>query len=77
MDQPSDEGLESNVEMWEEAERYLEYLCDHPDAQRGNNAVTVALADAYNRCIEERRRASDLLELRRKWSARPIGGVGK
>ena len=32
VDQPSDEGLESNLEMWEEAERYLEYLCDHPDA---------------------------------------------
>ena len=35
----------------------------------------MALTDAYNRCIEERRRAEDLLKLRRRWRERRIGGV--
>lgn len=34
-----------------------------------------ALVDAYNRCIEERRRAEDLLKLHERWSERPVGGV--
>ena len=51
-------------------------LCDVVD-RRQNNAVTVALANAYNRCIEERRRAKDLLELRKRWDERPIGGVAE
>jgi hypothetical protein len=29
--------------------------------------------DAYNRCIEERGRSEDLLELHEKWSNRRIG----
>jgi hypothetical protein len=33
--------------------------------------------DAHNRCIEERRRAENLLKRREKWAARPIGGVAE
>ena len=71
---PADRGPEGNVEMWEEAESYLEHLC-HMAERQDNDAVQVALADAYNRCIEERRRAKDLLKLHEKWAARRIGGV--
>lgn len=74
MDPPPDEGPEGNLTMWDEAESYLEHLCDVADS-RGNNAVAVALTDAYNRCIEERRRAEDLLKLHEKWRERRIGGV--
>lgn len=56
--------------MWEEAEHYLEHPCDHPDAQRGDDAIAVALADAYDRCIEERRRAQEIDELRKRWRRR-------
>ena len=76
VDPPPDEGPEGNLQMWEEAEHYLEYLCERADGQQ-NDAVTVALADAYNRCIEERRRARDLLELRKRWDKRRIGGVAE
>ena len=62
--------------MWSEAESYPEHLANMGDRQR-NDAITVALADAYNRAIEERRRAEDLLELRRRWRERPIGGVSE
>lgn len=44
------------------------------DAQH-NDAISVALCDCYNRCIEERRRAGDLMALHHKWSLRRIGDV--
>ncbi len=71
---PPDQGPEGNVAMWREAESYLEHLAHMSDHQ-DNEAVTVALTDAYNRAIEERRRAEDLLKLRARWSERRIGGV--
>ncbi len=71
---PPDQGPEGNVRMWRGAEDYLEYLANTSDHQ-DNEAVTVALTDSYNRCIEERRRAEDLLKLYERWSERPIGGV--
>ncbi|MDQ3377995.1 MAG: hypothetical protein M3533_14035 [Actinomycetota bacterium] len=37
----------------------------------------VALVEAYNRCMEERRRAEDLCRLRKAWGSRRIGGVGE
>jgi hypothetical protein len=60
--------------MWSEAEDYLELLMDRADRER-NEAIDVALCDTYNRCIEERRRAEDLLKLHEAWSKRRIGGV--
>ena len=63
--------------MWQEAEEYLDYLAsraEHTDSPGGEAAYT-ALVDAYNRCIEERRWAEDLLELHRRWAERRIGGV--
>ncbi len=71
---PPDQGPEGNVRMWLEAEGYLEHLAHMSDHQ-DNEAVTVALVDAYNRCIEERRRAEDLLKLHERWAERRIGGV--
>ncbi len=71
---PADHGPEGNYQMWLDAETMLEGLKDGAQAF-GNEAVVCALVDAYNRCIEERRRARDLLELHRKWSERRIGGV--
>ena len=38
-----------------------------------NEGALCALTDAYNRCIEERRRAEDLLKLHQKWSERRVG----
>ena len=73
---PPDRGPEGNVEMWEEAESYLDHLC-HMAERQDNEAIQVALADSYNRCIEERRRAGDLLRLRKRWEARRIGGVAE
>ena len=73
-DPPPDRGPEGNVEMWAEAESYLEHLANVSDRQ-DNEAITVALVDAYNRCVEERRRAEDLLALRKRWAERRIGGV--
>ena len=42
-----------------------------------NEGALCALTDAYNRCIEERRRAEDLLKLHNHWSQRPVGGVAE
>ena len=71
---PPDEGPEDNLEMWREAESYLNHLCNLAE-QQPNQAILCALVDAYNRVIEERRRAEDLLKLRRRWAERPVGGV--
>ncbi len=71
---PENKGPEENYLMWEEAEGFLEYLCDVHEGHK-NEAVLTALTDAYNRCIEERRRAMDLLKLRERWARRRIGGV--
>ena len=63
--------------MWADAEEYLDYLARRAEHKHspGGEAALVALTDAYNRCIEERRRAEDLLDLHRRWSRRPIGGL--
>jgi hypothetical protein len=71
---PADRGPEGNVKMWAEAEEELGHLCDMHERDP-NEAILVALTDAYNRCIEERRRAQDLLDLRKRWRERGIGGV--
>ena len=60
--------------MWSGAEGYLEPLMDRADRER-SEAIDVALADAYDRRVEERRRAEDLLKLRERRSERRIGGV--
>ena len=76
---PSDRGPMGNLETWEQAEEYLGALAQmaqHTSAPGGEGAL-VALVDAHNRCIEERRRAGDLLKLHERWSARPVGGVGE
>ena len=76
---PADCGPEGNLEMWEEAEQFLNYLVErseHKDAPGGEAAYS-ALVDAWNRCVEERRRAEDLLKLHERWSERRIGGVGE
>ncbi len=73
-DVPESRGAEADYEMWREAESYLDYLCTKNERME-NEAVVVALADAYNRCIEERRRAGDLMALHDRWSRRRIGGV--
>lgn len=74
---PSDRGPEGNLRMWAEAEGILDGMCSkvEDEGAAANEAVLCALVDAYNRCIEERRRAKDLLELHQKWSRRRIGGV--
>jgi len=46
--------------MCKEAVSYLDRLCNVAERQE-NEAVQTALPDAYNRAIEERRRAEDLL----------------
>ena len=43
----------------------------------GGEGALCALVDAHNRCIEEMRRAKNLLKRREKWAARPIGGVAE
>ena len=73
---PADRGPEGNAEMWREAEQYLDYLSGKHEGN-DNEAVLAALTDAYNRCIEERRRAQDLLKLHQRWAERPIGGVAE
>ncbi len=73
-DVPESRGAEADYGMWREAEGYLEHLANLADHQP-NDAINVALTDAYNRCIEERRRAGDLMALHDKWSRRRIGGV--
>ena len=74
---PSDRGPEGNLRMWEEAEKVLDGMCSkvEDEGASSNEALLCALVDAYNRCIEERRRARDLLDSHRKWSRRRIGGV--
>ena len=71
---PESGGPEADYRMWQEAESYLEHLMNMADAQH-NDAISVALGDCYNRCIEERRRAGDLMALHHQWSLRRIGGV--
>lgn len=71
---PADRGPEGNLKMWQEAEEELDHLCDMHE-RNPNEAILVALTDTYNRAIEERRRAEDLLELHKRWRERPIGGV--
>ena len=74
---PEDRGPEGNLEMWADAEEYLDSLgrrAEHRDSP-GGEAALVALTDAYNRCIEERRRAEDLLRLHKAWRERRVGGV--
>ncbi len=60
--------------MWAEAEDYLDSLCKKHETD-DNECILQALVDTYNRCIEERRRAEDLLKLHKKWAGRRIGGV--
>lgn len=71
---PESRGAEADLEMWEEAEGLLDYLCNTYEGHK-NDAVQTALVDCYNRCKEERRRAADLLKLREVWRSRRIGGV--
>ena len=72
---PEDRGPEGNLEMWREAEDYFDLLCKRHEGPDANEAILQALVDTYNRCIEERRRAEDLLKLHEKWRERRIGGV--
>ena len=73
---PPDQGPEGNLELWREAEEYLGFLCGKAEARGdGGDGALCALVDAYNRVIEERRRAEDLLKLRERWAERRVGGV--
>ncbi len=74
---PESRGPEEDLKMWEEAEAILDKLCAEAEAEGEdyNGGALCALVDAYNRCIEERRRARDLLQLRERWSERRVGGV--
>ncbi len=74
---PAYRGPEGNLEMWEEAEEYLGALAQMAQSTHapGGEGANVALVDAHNRCIEERRRAEDLLKLREAWAERRVGGV--
>jgi hypothetical protein len=75
---PSDRGPEGNVELWADAEAILDGLCDLFDGPRKGletEGAHVALVDAYNRCVEERRRCEDLLKLHKAWESRRVGGV--
>ena len=75
---PPDQGPEGNLELWKEAEEYLDFLCSKVEARGdGGDGALCALVDAYNRCIEERRRAQDLLKLRQRWAERRVGGVAE
>lgn len=69
---PETKGLLADLKMWEEAESHLESMLELADHQP-NPAVILALTDSYNRLVEERRRAEELLGLREKWARRPIG----
>lgn len=73
-DVPESRGAEADYAMWEEAEAFFDKLYSVHEAH-ANDAVITALGDVYNRCIEERRRAGDLMALHDKWSRRRIGGV--
>jgi hypothetical protein len=71
---PESNGPEADLKMWEEAEGLLDHLCKLHECSH-NDAVVVALSNAYNLCIEERRRAEDLFKLHKVWEGRRIGGV--
>ncbi len=73
-DVPESRGPEADRAMWEEAEAFFDKLYSVHEAHE-NDGVITALGDVYNRCIEERRRAGDLMALHDKWSRRQIGGV--
>lgn len=80
VDPPPDQGPEGNAKMWREAELFFDHLYNlHAEgpAAHHNEAVTVGLGDVYTRCVEERRRAEDLLKLHEAWSKRRIGGVAE
>lgn len=76
---PLDRGPEENLQLWKAAEHTLDGLCKAYEHLSGASwqleGVQVALVEAYNRCIEERRRCEDLLKLHEKWQGRRIGGV--
>ena len=74
VDLPPDQGPEGNVSMWREAELFFDHLCDLHEGHICE-ADDHGLADVYTRCVEERRRAEDLLKLHEAWSKRRIGGV--
>lgn len=78
---PTDQGPEGNLQMWSDAEDILDGLCKMFEGPRvggvNTDGVTVALVDAYNRCLEERRRAEDLCKLRNAWESRRISGVAE
>ena len=65
--------------MWEEVEEYQGTLAQMGQLSNapGGEGALCALVDAHNRCIEEMRRAKNLLKRREKWAARPIGGVAE
>lgn len=71
---PESQGPEADLQMWREAESFFDHLCDLHEGHN-NEAVVTALGDVYNRCVEERRRAEDLLKLHEAWRSRRIGGV--
>jgi hypothetical protein len=61
---PESRGTEADLKLWQEAELELDFLCCRHEDRGANEAVYMALMDTHNRCIEERRRAEDLLKLR-------------
>jgi hypothetical protein len=73
---PESNGPEADLKMWEEAEGFFDHLCKLHEGSH-NDAIVVGLADVYNRAIEERRRAEDLLKLHKVWESRRIGGVAE
>ncbi len=73
VDPPPDRGPEGNLAMWRDAELFFDHLYNLHDGDK-NDAVIVGLTDVYNRCVEERRRAEDLLKLHERWRERRIGG---
>ncbi len=80
---PTDRGPEGNLKLWRDAEIVLDGLAGMYEDKTGDCAgveyegAYCALVDAYNRCIEERRRCEDLLKLHEKWEGRPVGGVAE
>jgi hypothetical protein len=76
---PLDRGPEENLKLWKNAEAVLDGLSKAYEKFTAMSweyeGAYVALVDAYNRCIEERRRCEDLLKLHKKWESRPIGAV--
>lgn len=74
VDPPPDQGPEGDVEKWREAELFFDHLYNLHEGHK-NEVVIVGLGDVYTRCVEERRRAGDLLKLHKRWGERRIGGV--